>query len=81
MEIFEIQQVLRFLVKCLSSWIAGGSHEAKRLITTAIFEDNAIIYVKKREKGMWLWNLLLDDERKRMYIETLVSFYENMEFI
>jgi len=28
---------------------------------------------------MWLWMMLLDDERKRMYIETLDVVYEDME--
>ena len=46
-------------------------NEAKRLITAAVFEDDAIVYVKGREKRTWLWNLLLDDERERMCIETL----------
>ena len=42
--------------------------DSKRLITAAVFEDDAIVYVKGREKQTWLWNLLLDDERERMYI-------------
>ncbi|KYN36167.1 hypothetical protein ALC56_09480 [Trachymyrmex septentrionalis] len=29
-------------------------NEAKRLITTAVFEDDAIVYVKGREKRTWL---------------------------
>jgi len=67
MEIFDkIRQVLRFLVECLSLWIAVGGmvpyNEAKRLITTAVFEHDVIVYVKRHEKRTWLWNLLLDDE-------------------
>ena len=54
-------------------------NEAKRLITAAVFEDDAIVYVKGREKRTWLWNLLLDDERERMCIETLGVVYEDME--
>jgi len=41
-------------------------NEAKCLITTVVFEDNAIVYVKRREKRTWLWNLVLDDERERI---------------
>ncbi|KYN19888.1 hypothetical protein ALC57_07772 [Trachymyrmex cornetzi] len=48
--------------------------EAKRLITAAVFEDDAIVYVKGLEKRMWLWNLLLDDE-----IETLDAVCEDMK--
>jgi len=54
-------------------------NEAKRLITTAVFEDDAIVYVKGREKRTWLWNLLLDDERERVYIDTLDAVYEDVE--
>ncbi|XP_011060258.1 PREDICTED: uncharacterized protein LOC105149506 [Acromyrmex echinatior] len=54
-------------------------NEAKRLITAAVFEDDAIVYVKGCEKRTWLWNLFLDDERKRMCIETLDVVYEDME--
>jgi len=53
--------------------------DSKRLITAAVFEDDAIVYVKGREKQTWLWNLLLDDERERMYIEILDAVYEDME--
>ncbi|KYN26661.1 hypothetical protein ALC57_03970, partial [Trachymyrmex cornetzi] len=53
--------------------------EAKRLITAAVFEDDAIVYVKGREKRTWLWNLLLDDERERMHIETLDAVCEDMK--
>ena len=31
-------------------------NEAKRLITMAAFEDNAVVYVKGREKRTWLRN-------------------------
>ena len=48
--------------------------EAKRLITAAVFEDNAVVYVKGREKQIWLL-----DEWERMYIETLDSIYEDIE--
>ena len=53
--------------------------DAKRLITVAVFEDDAIVYVKGREKRTQLWNLLLDDERQRMYIDTLDAVYEDIE--
>ncbi|KYN19054.1 hypothetical protein ALC57_08727 [Trachymyrmex cornetzi] len=53
--------------------------EAKRLITEAVFEDDVIVYVKGLEKRTWLWNLLLHDERERVYIETLDAVYEDME--
>ncbi|KYQ48812.1 hypothetical protein ALC60_12135 [Trachymyrmex zeteki] len=77
--------------RSFASWLIAYHHglrwedrmvpysEAKRLITTAIFEDNAVVHVKGREKRTWLWNLLLDDERERMYIETLDAVYEDME--
>jgi len=29
----------------------------------------------------WLWNLFLDDERERMFIETLNAVYEEMKRI
>ncbi|EGI63182.1 hypothetical protein G5I_08439 [Acromyrmex echinatior] len=45
----------------------------------AVFEDDAVVYVKGREKRMWLQNLLLDDERERVYIEALDAVYEDME--
>jgi len=51
---FKIRQILRFLVECLSSlrWEDGmiSHNEAKRLTTTAVFEHDAIMYVKGREK-------------------------------
>ncbi|KYN09380.1 hypothetical protein ALC57_18513, partial [Trachymyrmex cornetzi] len=51
-----------------------------RLITAAVFEDDAIVYVKGREKRTWLWNLLLDNKRERtMYIEILGAVYKDME--
>ena len=74
-----------------ASWLSAYHHglrwedgmvpynEAKRLITTAVFEDDAIVYVKGREKRTWLWNLLLDNERECIYIETLDAVYEDME--
>jgi len=74
-----------------ASWLSAYHHglrwedgmipynEAKRLITTAVFEDDAIVYVKGREKRTWLWNLLLDDERERVYIDTLDAVYEDVE--
>ena len=41
-----------FLVECLS-WIAMIPYnEAKRLITAAVFEHDAIVYVKGHEKRM-----------------------------
>jgi len=56
-------------------------NEAKRLIMTAVFEHDVIVYIKGNihEKRTWLWNLLLNDERERIYIETLDAVYENME--
>ena len=54
-------------------------NEAKRLITIAVFEHDVIVYVKWHEKRTWLWNLLLDDERERIYIVTLDAVYEDME--
>ncbi|KYN14519.1 hypothetical protein ALC57_13273 [Trachymyrmex cornetzi] len=75
-----------------ASWLSAYHHglrwedgmipysEAKSLITAAVFEDDdAIVYVKGREKRTWLWNLLLDDERERMRIETLNAVCEDME--
>ncbi|KYN36139.1 hypothetical protein ALC56_09514 [Trachymyrmex septentrionalis] len=74
-----------------ASWLSAYHHglrwedgmvpynEAKRLITAAVFEDDAIVYVKRREKRTWLWNLLLDDERERMYIDTLDAVYEDID--
>ena len=74
-----------------ASWLSAYHHglrwedgmipynEAKRLITVAVFEDDAIVYVKGREKRTWLWNLLLDDERERVYIDTLDAVYEDIE--
>ncbi|EGI59882.1 hypothetical protein G5I_11944 [Acromyrmex echinatior] len=41
-------------------------NDAKRLITMAVFEDDAVVYVKGRKKRTWLWNLLLDDKRERI---------------
>jgi len=83
MEIFDkIRQILRFLVVLITMDCDGrtGSHtmRQKRLITTAVFEYDVIVYVKGHEKRMWLWNLL-DDERERIYIETLDAVYEDME--
>jgi len=37
------------------------------------------VYVKGHKKGTWLWNLLPDDERERMYIEIFDTVYEGME--
>jgi len=83
MEIFDkIRQVLRFLLIAYYhglQWKDGmvPYNEAKRLITTAVFEDNAV--VSRDVKNEYLWNLLLDDERERMYIKTLNAVYEDME--
>ncbi|KYN21927.1 hypothetical protein ALC57_05693, partial [Trachymyrmex cornetzi] len=54
-------------------------NETKRLITAAVFEDHAVVYVKGREKRTWLLNLLLDDKRERMHVETLDAVCEDME--
>jgi len=43
----------------------------------AVFEIDAIVYIKGCEKRTWPWNLL--QERKHMYIETLDAIYEDME--
>ncbi|KYM77006.1 hypothetical protein ALC53_12542 [Atta colombica] len=56
-------------------------NEAKRLIMTAVFKHDVIVYVKRHKKRTWLWNLLLDDERERIYIEILDAVYEDMEFL
>ena len=73
-----------------ASWLSAYHHglrwedgivpynEAKRLVTTAVFEHDVIVYVKGHEKRTWLWNLLLD-ERERIHIETLNAVYEDME--
>ena len=53
-------------------------NEAKRLIRT-VFEYDVIVYVKGHEKRTWLWNLLLNDERERIYIEILDAVYEDMK--
>ncbi|KYN36143.1 hypothetical protein ALC56_09518 [Trachymyrmex septentrionalis] len=55
--------------------------DAKHLITVAVFEDDAIVYVKGRKKQTWMWNLILDDEWEHMYIEILDAVYEDMESI
>jgi len=50
---WKIQQILRFLVECLSSWIAmeGQDGPVQRGETPDHrFKDNAIMYVKEREK-------------------------------
>ena len=49
-------------------------NEAKRLITTAIFE-HAIVYLKGNERGCGT----LDDEREHMYIKTLNAIYGDMK--
>ena len=49
-------------------------NEAKRLITTAIFE-HAIVYLKGNKRGCGT----LDDEREHMYIKTLNAIYEDMK--
>ena len=49
-------------------------NEEKHLM--AVFQDDAVVYVKGRKKRT-LWNLLLDNERERMYIETLDTVYED----
>jgi len=90
MEIFDkIRQVLRFLVECLSPWIAMGGRDGlvqrdetpnhdsciwMYMYLTAVYD--VIVYVKGHEKRMWLWNLLLDDKWERIYIETLDAVYE-----
>ncbi|KYN10433.1 hypothetical protein ALC57_17450 [Trachymyrmex cornetzi] len=74
-----------------ASWLSAYHHglrwedamvpysEAKRLITAAVFKHDDIVYVKGYEKRTWLWNLLLDDERERMHIETLDAVCEDMK--
>ncbi|KAL6254736.1 hypothetical protein P5V15_014062 [Pogonomyrmex californicus] len=42
-------------------------------------DDDAVIYVKEDEKRKWLRSLLLNDERKRVYIETLDANYEDVD--
>ncbi|KAL6254313.1 hypothetical protein P5V15_014362 [Pogonomyrmex californicus] len=64
-------------------WDDEWFHTAKSLITNAVHgtkdydNDDAVVYVK--EKRQWLWNLLLDDERKSVYIETLDVDYEDVD--
>jgi len=33
--------------------------------------------IRQGTREMWLWNLLLDDERECMYIETLDAVYKH----
>jgi len=42
----------------------------------AVFEDDTIVY-KEREKRMWLWNLLLNNERECTSRSWM--YYEDME--
>ncbi|KYM94590.1 hypothetical protein ALC62_14780 [Cyphomyrmex costatus] len=50
----------------------------KRLITSAVREEeeDAVVYVKGREKRTWLRDLLLDE---RVHIETLDAVYEDIK--
>ncbi|KYN02606.1 hypothetical protein ALC62_06572 [Cyphomyrmex costatus] len=73
-----------------ASWLIAYDHElrwtdgttsyskAKRLITSAVREEeeDAVVYVKGREKRTWLRDLLLDE---RVHIETLDAVYEDIK--
>jgi len=77
-----------------ASWLIANHHGlqwedgiiphsmAKRLITTAVIgteDDNALVYVKGHEKREWLRNLLQDDAKDDIIIETLDADYEDIE--
>ncbi|KAL6253712.1 hypothetical protein P5V15_015527 [Pogonomyrmex californicus] len=59
--------------------------KAKSLITKAVHgtkdddndDDDVVVYVKVHEKRQW--NLLLDDERECVYIETLNADYDDID--
>ena len=57
--------------------------KAKSLITTAVMgvtesETSPIVYVKGHEKREWLQNLLPDDAREDVYIESIDVHYEDI---
>ena len=57
---------------------------AKRLITTAVVEEEddkmqCIVYVKGCQKREWLANMLGDDARENLIIETLDADYDDIE--
>jgi len=55
------------------------------LVTQAVFGDKTtddapiVVYVKGLEKRNWLRDMLLDDQRERVRIETLDAVYEDVE--
>ncbi|XP_018315469.1 uncharacterized protein [Mycetomoellerius zeteki] len=82
----KIRKVLRFLVECLSSWIAMGRRDdpvmVKRLITMAVTgvekkdANKALVYVKGHEKREWLVNILNSGD---LTVETLDADYEDID--
>ena len=56
---------------------------AKRLITTAVVEDDdempCTVYVKGRQKREWLANMLDDNAKENLIIETLDADYDDIE--
>ncbi|KAL6256622.1 hypothetical protein P5V15_012733 [Pogonomyrmex californicus] len=66
-------------------WDDEWFYTAKSLITNAVHgtkdDDNndAVVYVKGLEKRQWLWNLLLDDKRERVYVKTLDVDYKGVD--
>ncbi|KMQ83885.1 hypothetical protein RF55_7568 [Lasius niger] len=56
---------------------------AKQLITTAVVEDNdemsCTVYVKGRQKREWLANMLDDNAKENLIIETLDADYDDIE--
>lgn len=81
--------------KCQVSWLTANHHGlqwehgiieysmAKRLITTAVIEEDdemqRIVYVKGYQKRKWLADMLSDDARENLIIETLDADYDDIE--
>jgi len=82
MKIFDkIPQVLRFLVERLSMDCDGRTGWS-RTMSRNIWSQRCIwrwCYRMLGDEKMWLWNLLLNDEWERMYIETLDAVFKDME--
>jgi len=62
----EIRQILRFLVECLSSWIAMSDgvvpYDSNASNYEAMIEENeALVYIKGHEKQKWLMDILDSD--------------------
>jgi len=79
--------------RCQASWLIRNHHGlqwedgnvpysfAQRLITKAVMgstEDEVFVYVKGREKREWLTDILDDDVRNYVNIETLDADYEDI---